>query len=245
MGARGADFSELKPKNALGRLDIGFQSISTSAQGVDSGQIQQVTPNNCFRLGQQIIFCIGIANTIQTAEGLTDNFISRIQLKPWWARPNTEYRQAGAANGSYGSADQWHIIDNQVFLPGPLSGLVNNRYVWMPSPKRLDITEYQTPNPPDASPARNSDSLMLDDLWTFDLQDPNDATYANQFPAPQVPSRWATFFYPAMGYALGFTYDITPSVPLDPGVVVNPNPLVSVSFVVGTLGGTSYQESVG
>jgi hypothetical protein len=229
-GPRGAEFSELAPKTNQGRLRNEFLTVPTTARGLESGRIFPVTPLNSFRLGQQIIFWFGIANPSQGLQ--TPTWITRAQIKLWWARPNQEYREPGVPN--------WMPIDNEIFLPGPNAGEDNNRYVWIPSPTRLDITQYQTA-PPVASPARMSDSLMLDDLITMDLQDPTDAAYAANFPAPQVPSRWITFMYPAMGYALGITYerDLNELSEIDPFL------LLSVTYVTGTLGGTNYQESIG
>lgn len=236
MSIKGAEFSDLQPKNVQGALDIDFVTLLPAARDLEEGVIQQVTPNNAFRLGQQIFFWLGIANPKNEAD---DNFFTDIRLKLWWARPNMEFRQAGGGNGTLGAA-AYLAIDTEVFAPGPLAGLADNRYVWIPSPKRLDVTQYQTPPPPVAV-VRTSDSLLLDDVLKMDLRSPLNAAYIAQFPAPQVVSRWAAFFYPAMGYALGLTWD---------GVESNsqlgtPAARISLSWASGTLGGSNYQESVG
>jgi len=234
MTARGADFSDLQPRNDIGALaNIPFVQLSLAAQGLEHGVIQQVTPNNCFRLGQQVIFWLGVANVIAT----DDNFFTRLRLKPWWARNNMEYRQAGAVNGSYQAPTAYLGIDTEVFAG---TTLLNNRYIWIPGQKRLDITQFQTPPPPAANP-RTSDSLFLEDVWTMDLQDPNDAAYIADFQTGQTPSRWMPIFYPAQGYALGFTWEAEYDNPEG----IQQLPEVSLTFAVGTLGGNAIQESIG
>ncbi|RLE25310.1 MAG: hypothetical protein DRJ50_03170 [Actinobacteria bacterium] len=229
--SRGAEFSDILPRDATGRLSVDPAALPATSYGLNNGLITQVTPNNSFRLGQQVIFWLGIFNP---AAG--DQYITRARLKPWWARPNMEYRQAGGGNGSPGSGG-YLPIDKQVFKGDELA---DNRYVWMPSPKRLDITEFQAP-PPAAAVPLTSDSLMLDDVWTLDLQDATDPAYTDRFQTGQIPSRWVAFMYPAMGYALGFTYEAeTAEEP-----VGTPSFELSLSWTVGTLGASNYQESIG
>ena len=232
MSRRGAEFSDLQPRDNLGSFTIGPTALLASARTPDlnNAVIQQFTPNSVFRSGQQIIFWLGIFNP----EEAGPSHLERIRLKPWWARQNMEYRQAGAENGDEGAAENYLPIDAAIFLG---DGLPDNRYVWMPSPKRLDITPFQTPPPP-AAVALTSDSLMLDDVWTLDLQDPTVAAYTDTFQTGQTPSRWVTFMYPAMGYALGFTWEGVFS-----GAEVPVN--ISLSWTIGTLGGSNYQESIG
>lgn len=206
--------------------------------GLDSGVIFQVTPNNSFRLGQQVIFWLGVANPLGGDDG--NQFVSRLRLKLWWARNNNEFRQAFGGSGAPGDTGVVPY-DTQVFGGGPNAGLPDNRYVWVPSQKRLDITEFQTPPPP-ASPPRHSDSLLLQDLWTMDLQSPLDAIYTAKFTAPQLPSRWMSILIPAMGYALGFTFEAVYGNTQVPDIA----PLINLSWVVGTFGGDSrIQESIG
>ena len=229
---RGAEFADLNPRDNTGTFTIGPTELLASAGTPDlnNAVVQQLAPNNAFRPGQQVLFWLGIFNP-ETSE---DEYLSRIRLKPWWARQNMEYRQAGARDGRLGAVEDYLPIDTQVFLG---DGLPDNRYVWMPSPKRLDITEFQTPPPP-AALALTSDSLMLDDVWALDLQAANDSAYTDRFQTGQTPSRWVVFLYPALGYSLGFTYEAT--------FVGSPSPVnISLSWTVGTLGGSNYQESVG
>lgn len=241
MTEKGADFSDVLPRNAQGLLDcVNFTQLPLSAQGLDSGQIFQVTPNNSFRLGQQVLFWLGIANP---ADPNTEQFITRIQIKPWWARNNNEFRQAFGGDGSPGSTAPVVPYDTQVFGGGPVGGgLLDNRFVWVPSQKRLDLTEFLPGPSPPPSPARHSDSLFLQDLWTMDLQSPLDPAYTGKFVAPQVASRWISNLYPALGYALGFTFEATYNDAGQPDVA----PLFNLSWVTGTFGGDSrIQESIG
>ncbi len=232
---RGAEFGEITPRKAdgsilltqagaAGELDAASQG---TGEAIDRAFIRQVTPTNSFRLGQQVFFWLGLFPS--TPNG----YYSQVRLKLWWLRPNVGYRAAGFPS--------WQIIDRTTFGDGPVVGdpLANNRYVWVPSPKRLDLTQYQTP-PPNPSPPRHSDSLLLDDCWTMDFGDP--ALYGGLFPSPQNVSRWAAFLYPAMGYALGFTWDFTFSGGPPPG---NPSIPFSLTWQTGTLGGSVYQESIG
>jgi hypothetical protein len=256
MGKRGAEFAEIEPRSSRGIINS-FQTLSGVSEGLDNGEpfpiIQgayaldtTTSPNplkglDAFRIGQQILFWIGIANPIFMidANPVTANWITSIQLKPWWLRPNLEYRAPGFPI-SAAPFTEWTGLDAATFL---LTGVSNNKYAWIPSPKRLDITQYQIP-PPTASPVRNSDSLMLDDVWKWELQDPNDAAYIADFPAPQIVSRWSAFFYPAMGYSLAFTW--AAQYAFVPGVgIAQPEPMVSVTYALGTLGGSVYQDSIG
>lgn len=232
-----AQFSDLQPKDTQGVLRNAFVTVPLSARAttdIDDGTIFQMTPNNAFRIGQQVIFWIGISND---ADPDTGQYIERIRLKPWWARPNMEYRQGGAASG-LGAAASYFPIDRQVFDGTVLD---NNRYIWMPSPKRLDVTPFATVTPPPVSPARQSDSVFLDDLWTFDLRDPTDPGYTAPLQAGQVVARWDVFMYPAMGYALGFTWDAD----FADGGEAAIDAQVSLTYAIGTLGGTDFQTSIG
>lgn len=236
--SRGAEFGEVQPLATRGGPIQVFPSIvlPIESRGVgaalNTAFIQQVTPLNSFRLGQQIMFWLGVVPG--KAGGA---WASRVRFKLWWARPNKEYRTPGNP--------QWFEIDRQTFGNGPVIApppgdpLANNRYVWIPSPKRLDITPFSTP-PPAIPTLPNSDSVFLDDCWTLDLPDPNDPVEIANYPAPQVVSRWDVFMYPAMGYALGLTWEPTAGDQLLPD-----NITISLTWAVGTLGGTNYQESIG
>jgi hypothetical protein len=232
-GAKGAEFGEVAPKNQLGQLRMVNTAISPPdtitlppPNSLENGTIVRVSPYRSFSsIGQQVIFTIGIFNPPTAG-----NFLTSVRLKPWWARRNVDYRQPGdPAAGGY------NTIDRQTFL-GTTD--VNNRYIWIPAPKRLDLTQFITPPPP-ASPLRHSDSLFLDDVWKWDLQAPTDPAYAAAFPAPQVVSRWSTFMYPAMGLALGFTHEVTTQTGSPLSLTF------TLSWITGTLGGTNYQESLG
>lgn len=240
MSAKGADFSDIQPRDSGGTLTVAFQTVPSSASGLDTGVIAPWTQNNVFRLGQQVLFWLGIANPLDE----NDNYLTRVRLKPWWARPNMEFRQAfggsGTPSGVPGAA-QTVPVDRLVFGNGALANpLQDNRYVYMPSPKRLDQTPYGT-SPPAVSPAGHSDSILLDDLWTVDMPDPNDAVYAAKFGATQVISIWKPILYPALGYALGFTYEVETAN----AQVADPPLQISLSWTQGTWGGGRIEESVG
>lgn len=240
MSSKGADFSDILPRGTQGQLDmLTFTTLPLSSQGVDNGIIFQMTPNNSFRLGQQVLFWIGVANPADPATG---QFITRIQLKPWWARPNNEFRQAFGGSGAPG-ATAAVPYDTQVFGDGVLANpLQDNRYVWVPAQKRLDLTEFLPGPSPPPSPARHSDSLLLQDLWTMDLRPPTDPLYTGKFSAAQTPARWDSLLYPALGYALGFTWEAT----YDNGALDDIPALGNLSWATGTFGGDSrIQESIG
>lgn len=237
--SRGAEFGEVQPlKSRGGPLAVQPSIVLPSASfgagpAINTAFITQVTPLNSFRLGQQITFWLGV---VPGKPG--GDWASRVRLKLWWARPNKEYRTPGFPD--WLEIDRITFGNGPVVAPPPPQPLANNRYVWTPSPKRLDITPYQTPPPP-APPLPNSDSILLDDCLVMDLPDPNDPVYTALFPAPQVVSRWDVFFYPAMGYALGMTWDAEGG-----GQGGIPSSLtISLTWAVGTLGGTNYQESIG
>lgn len=228
---RGAEFADLQPR-VNETFTIGPTTLLESGRTPDlnNATVQQFTPNNAFRLGQQVIFWLGIFTP-----DLSGEFLTSIRLKPWWARQNMEYRQAGARNGDLGIAEDYLPIDVSVFAG---TTLTNNRFVWMPSPKRLDVTPFGGVGPPPAALPLTSDSVMLDDVWKTDLQNADDADYIAPFQTGQVPSRWMAFMYPAMGYALGFTWD-----PIFRAAAVTVQ--ISLSWTIGTLGGSNYQESIG
>jgi hypothetical protein len=237
--SRGAEFGEVQPLATRGgpiqvapSIVLGPESMGVGA-AINTAVIQQVTPLNSFRLGQQIMFWLGVVPG-DSGEGAP--WASRVRFKLWWARPNKEYRTPGNP--------QWFEIDRATFGNGPVLGppvdpLANNRYVWIPSPKRLDVTPFGSA-PPAIPVLPNSDSVFLDDCWTLDLPDPNDPTEQANFPAPQVVSRWDVFMYPAMGYALGLTWEPTAGGQVAPDSIT-----ISLTWSVGTLGGTNYQESIG
>jgi len=236
--SKGAEFAELGPKvPTTGLLRNGFQTLPITSQGLEDGNIFRISGDSsrgieAFRLGQQGIFWLGVSNPVSTDIALQDNWITRLRLKPWWARPNLEYRVPGETQGT--GAGNFIPLDVQTFGLGEGGlGSDNNRNVWIPSPKRLDITEFNVIVPPPAAVVRTSDSLFVDDVWTLDLRDGSDPAYIAHFPAPQAVARWVTFTYPIMGYALGFTWEATYAVVQQGN---NPLPQVSLTYTVGTMG---------
>lgn len=252
---RGAEFGEITPRGPAGTIEPLFNRLTVDAYGsgdaINDAVIQQVTPTNSFRIGQQVFFWLGISpgggKLLEAGKksaapasapafgpagpGPIQPYISRIRLKLWWLRPNVGFRAVGYPS--------WQPIDRTTFGDGPNSGIDNNRWVWIPSPKRLDITQYQTA-PPVASPVLDSDSLLLDECWTMDLPNPNLPAQQANYPSPQFPVRWVSILMPAMGYALGWTWDAD--------FVGQEGPYqayYSLSWQTGTLGGTVYQESIG
>jgi len=168
---------------------------------IENGTINAVTGLEVFRPGQQVMFYL----TVYNAEALGSpkpwsysSWISRVRLKPWWLRQADEFRAPGGSGG-------WTGNDRLEFGGATVT---NNRAVWFPTPKMIDISEWQSVNPPPAAPPRQSDSIFVDDLWTLDLQDPNDAAYQNTvFTGQQRLGRSVAFMYVSHGYALGFTHE--------------------------------------
>lgn len=244
---RGAEFGEVTPlrqDGTIGRAAVPpgsdgslFNLLDNASYGsgasINNAAIQQVTPTNSFRIGQQVFFTLGVSPL--PTRGQPTTYASTVRLKLWWLRPNVGYRAAGFPS--------WQPIDRSTFGDGPVAGnpLQNNRWVWVPSPKRLDITPYQSP-PPAASPVLNSDSELLDECWKMDLFNPFDPVVVGNFPAPQFPVRWDSILMPAMGYALGWTWDATFVSEDEPQPF---EPAYSLIWQTGTLGGTAYQESIG
>jgi hypothetical protein len=247
--SRGAEFGEVQTLNGRGgpidarpTIRLPLESFGSGTE-IDRAFIAQVTPLNSFRLGQQIFFWLGVQTPGQILEPGQNPVPLRARLKLWWARPNKEFRTPG--DGGWLAIDSATFGNGPSYLTpnGPRADQTNNRYVWIPSPKRNDITPYQTA-PPSPTPFPNSDSLLLDDCLLLDLPEPTDPTNIANFPFPQRVSRWASFFYPAMGYALGMTYDIIDPV-TGASVPTLGNLTISLTWAVGTLGGTVYQESIG
>lgn len=192
----GPQFSPIQPTNSHGLLHSAFINLSQGV-GLDYGTIQQVTPLGAFRVGQQIWFNLQIGQVAPEAQ----SYITQVRIKPWWLTENIEFRAPGNPS--------WIEADQSAFSGGTVT---NNRYCWMPSPKRLDITPYQT-SPPDPSPARNSDSIFLDDIWTIQMDNPSNADWQATLLVGQTElRRGISFFYPAHGVALGLTCEITQGV---------------------------------
>jgi len=224
----GAQFAELAPRSPdNGQLDLAWRGLLGPSNNINQGRIQRVTPLNSFRIGQQAVFWLGVRNL----PVISGNYATRLRLKLWWARPNLEYRVPGDPT--------YEPIDTSTFGGGPFGNEENNRYVWIPSPKRLDTNPFQTAPPP-AAVVGTSDSIMLDDVLAIDLLDPTDPVNIANFPPPQAVSVWKVFLYPTMGYSLGVTWEVA---------LLNPQgdpapPEISLTWTTGALAG-SYQESIG
>lgn len=211
--------SELRPKNTDGYLDTAFVNVPSTAEGLDTGAIFQYVRNNEFRTGQKLLLYLGIETPV-AADG---NFLTEVQLKPWWARANQEFRQAYGGNGQPGNGGGTGLpIDRLVFGAGSVvgQGLSDNRYVWLPSPKINLVSEYAAA-PPTPALAGHVNSHYVDDVWTFALPDPS--TISAKFGAGQSASRWIPIPYTAYGYALGFTFARTYDDPDGDPVAVNIN----------------------
>jgi hypothetical protein len=190
----GPQFSSIEPKSDQGLLSSTSITIPVG-DGLEYGVITQVTPLDAFRVGQQIWFNLQIG---QVAAG-SQSWISRVRLRPWWLTENIEFRPPGSSGG-------WIGPDQAAFSGGQVA---NNRYAWSESPKRLDQSPYGS-TPPVVSPVRMSDSIFLADLWTIDMDDPNNPLWTASLLAGQTQLRRSlSFYYPAHGVALGFTCEIT------------------------------------
>jgi len=187
--------------NVVAPIDLG-----TTQDTLENGAIVQVSDFDAFRPGQQIFFYLTVYNG-PVNQGQA--YISRVRLKPWWLRQGEDYRAPGgpvpptAANPLV-SVPTWTGNDQAQFGG---STVVNNRAGWFPHPKMADVTEWQTPNPPPAAPARQSDSILLDEVFTMDLQDPNVVAYQNTRLGNQTKlGRSVVFQLIAHGWALGLTH---------------------------------------
>ncbi len=253
MKTRGAEFGKVAPIESNALLRVGgataTRRINLGVSGdLENGTIIQVSPEGAFRPGQQILFYLTVYNGPVSEDPETPGYISRVRLKPWFKRVSLEQRGPGdpgnnpslvsvpTTSGNAGNG--WISPDEQQFGSGPIisadptSSLhaANNRLVWFPVPKLLDITQYQVPPPP-VAPDRHSDSLFLDDVWTLDLQDPSDAAYlATQGDTQPNFGRSSAFLYISHGTALGLTQEFEVT-----GDVVSPPSLfIDLTWVVGT-----------
>lgn len=223
---RGAEFGKVQPIDTDALLRVGGRTatkridLGTDTDTLENGEIIQVSPEAAFRPGQQVLFYLTVYNSVTVKGG---PYISRVRLKPWWKRVSLEQRGPGDPGNSqpsvantYGDTGQgWIFPDEQQFGSGPVVDAdplasvhaENNRLVWFPVPKILDITQYQTPNPPPVAPDRQSDSLFLDEVWTLDLQDPDDVDYiATKGTTQPNLGRSVAFLYISHGTALGLTH---------------------------------------
>lgn len=241
LAGGGAQFGKVAPieNNALlrvgGLVPTRRINLGTTQDTLENGTIVQVSPEGAFQPGQQILFYLTVYNGPQV-EG--ESWISRVRLKPWFKRVTLEKRGPGDWGNSQPAGQGWISPDEQQFGSGPVPAATpedstraeNNRLVWFPVPKMLDVTQYQTP-PPAAAPARHSDSLFLDDVWTLDLQDPNSAPYAATKGVTQPNyGRSAAFLYISHGTALGLTHQFDVS-----GQGDVPSLFIDLTWITGTL----------
>lgn len=210
----GAQFGNVAPSQNNGLLRVAGRTggsifLGNNPDTLENGAIVQVSPENAFQPGQQVLFWLTVYNPLENGR-----YISRVRLKPWWKRVTQEHRGPGDPGNNMTPGEGWTGPDQEQYGSGPVAApslrssvrATNNRLVWFPVPKLLDVTQYQTP-PPVVAPDRQSDSLFLDDVWTLDLQDPSNAAYAATRGVDQVAvSRSASFLYIAHGYALGLTH---------------------------------------
>lgn len=225
LPTRGAEFGKIQPilPNALPRVGGKNENRRILLTGVDTlenGEILQVSPEDSFRPGQQILFWLTVYNGPVT-DPQNPAYISRVRIKPWWKRLTLEHRGPGDPGNTQkqNPPEGWIYPDEDTYGSGPIAAgsptssehARNNRLVWFPVPKILDVTQFQTPPPP-AAPPRQSDSLFLDEVWTMDLQDPSDPAYAATKGLTQPNfGRSVCFLYISHGFALGLThsYEIT------------------------------------
>jgi hypothetical protein len=241
-GGGGAQFGKIAPIGNDAMLRVGGKnplrriSLGTNPDTLENGLIAIVSPEGAFQPGQQVLFYLTVYNG--PTAGPTDPWISRVRLKPWWKRITEEKRGPGDPGNSQPAGEGWVGPDEIQFGSGPIAAASptstlhaeNNRLVWFPVPKLLDITQYQTPPPP-AAPLRHSDSLFLDDVWTLDLQDPNGAAYAATKGLTQPNfGRSSAFLYISHGYQLGLThqFDIVGQGPA-------PSLFIDLTWATGTL----------
>jgi len=234
--------SLLRVGNVVGQTDKRI-NLGATQDTLENGLIVQVTPEGAFRPGQQILLWLTVYNGTQ-GQDPNAPWISRVRLKPWFKRASEEKRGPGDPGNTQPVGEGWIGNDELQFGSGPNAAASptssvhadNNRLVWFPVPKVLDVTQYQPAPPPPgppASPARQSDSLLLDDVWTMDLQDPNGAAYAATRGLTQVNyGRSATFLYISHGYALGLTHQFDVVFPTGGPV---PTLFIDLTWIVGAL----------
>lgn len=244
-----AEMSRVYPRvgtaNNLLRVSQGTSGVTpinlgTTLDTLENGLIIQVSSFDAFRPGQQIYFFLTVYNG--PLAGPQDPWISRVRLKPWWLRTSDDFRAPG---GPVPPDDipTWTGNDQAQFGGG---GSGNNRAVWFPHPKMIDVSEWQAVNPPPAAPARHSDSIIVDEVFALDLQDPNDLGYQGilkpqipPLPAPPPPvtspaqtrlGRSVCFQLISHGWALGLTHEMTLT-----GQGIAPELLIDITWQTGTL----------
>jgi len=227
--------------NNVDPLDLG-----ATPNTLENGAIVQVSDFDAFRPGQQIYFYLTVFNADDSfAPG--DPYISRVRLKPWWLRTSDDFRPPGGnvppAPGNAQGGPIWTPNDYRQFgglaanpypPPTPSTPLVlganNNRACWFPHPKMIDVSEWQAVNPPPASLPRTSDSIIVDEVFAIDLQNPGDAAYQNIRIGNQTKvGRCVVFQLIAHGWALGFTHQFNT---VGEG---SPHLLIDLTWQTGTL----------
>jgi len=187
MPIQGAVFTDIQPISAA---DAAYRPavFVPNYEGLDDIANRQFVSETWdeFRIGQTIYVEIEIFLDVPG--------VTAIRLRPWWLRPQREFRAVGPGV----TTDQYFVgplgnngVDFFAF-GAPGGSLAVTHRLWLSSPKRLDIV-------PPASPTGLSYSQFLDDVWEFPLEPQADVVAG-------WSRRWA-FVYPAHGYALAFTSD--------------------------------------
>jgi len=194
---------------------------------------------DCFREGETLL--VYIRCRFPTVTEGSAVYVSGVRMKPWWLRSNVEYRtigepsQSGNPLGVMGGAPSpgaspfpsqidtqtfggWSIFDHPFdlsagqFAPVNVNGL-GNRYVWYPSPKRLDTVPPEWGSSPlNIARPNTSDSILLDDVWYLPLPNPTSSPW-NASPwnlngnANYLQNK--EFTYPAFGRCLGLSFEFT------------------------------------
>ena len=245
IGGGGASFGKVAPYapaspllrvggfDPTKRINLGS---NTDVDLLENGEIIQVSPERAFSPGQQVMFWLTVYNG-PAVPG--EQYISRVRLMPWWKRATLEKRGPGDIGNALPVGQGWTNVDERQYGSGPEVAPTitsderarNNRLIWFPVPKMLDITQYQTPSPPPVAPPRASDSLFLNDVWTLDLQDPSSTSYlATQGLTQPNFGRSAVFLYIAHGYELGLTSQIELA-----GQGDAPDLFIDLTWITGTL----------
>lgn len=236
-GSNGAQMGRVYPRaptnNDLLRVSWGRNvapiDLGTDTDTLENGQIIRVSDFDAFRPGQQIFFYLTVFNAVlPVTPGAS--YISRVKLKFWWLRTSDDFRAPGGpvppTPGNPFGDPIWTPNDYSQFggktpnpyppppppfpAPGsvtPVDGTNNNRAVWFPHPKMIDVSEWQSVNPPPAAAPRTCDSIIEDEVFVMDLQNPNTPSYQGIVIGNQIRlGRNSVFQLIAHGWALGLTH---------------------------------------
>jgi len=157
--------------------------------GIDSGQIfKQIISQsyNEFRVGQNV--------HMEVEMFLDEPAFERVRLKPYWLRPNAEFRPPGFPPAG-DQPPRYLPIDTHVF-GAPDASLGATDRVWQPGTTPRPILN---PGPGVAVP--NVLWRMEHDVWEFEI------------PTGEVAPGWSmrqSFFVVAHGYAIGFQSENDP-----------------------------------